>query len=281
MRPVRGLAQRVEHDDFHAPNLGDDFVRHFLAVAAIGQPFAPALLEEKTVARRFPVRQGQGSDAQVADFKRAVEHARSRDEVAYRVRAVVERVEKDAAEMLHRGRAGVDGQGLLASDLAEAAAIVHAHDVVRVRVGDEHGVEARDALAEALQAELRRGVHDQPRVRRLDVDGGPGAVVLRVGEEGSGVFLADDRHAVGGASAEENEFERHRARRLPAAGGQVKDGRTCSPRFWETLTAGAAHGGGRSLGVKVETGSSAARFTCLSNHWMVSQRTCSTLSRAS
>jgi hypothetical protein len=138
------------------------------------------------------------------------------------VRAVVEGVEKYAPQVLQRRRAGVDGQRLLARERAEAAAVVHAHDVVRVRVRDQHGIEPTDALAQALDAELRRGVHDQPRMRRLDVDGGPGAVVLRVGEEGGGVFLADDRHAIRGAGAEEDELERHRGGRLPAMPGQVK-----------------------------------------------------------
>ncbi len=219
---MRCLAERVEHDDFDAANLGDDFIRHFLAIAAISQALAPGLLEKEAMAGRFPMRQGQGSDAQVANFKRAIERARGRDEVAFRMWAVVEGVEKNAAQVFQRRRAGVDGQGLLAGHLAEAAAVVHTHNVVCVRVGDEHGVEARDALAEALQAELRRGVHNEPRVWRLDVDGRPGAVVLRVGEEGGGVFLADDRHAVGGASAEESELERHRAERLPVDCGQVK-----------------------------------------------------------
>ena len=55
----------------------------------------------------------------------------------------------------------------------------------------------------------------------------------------------------------------------------------CGAKLDAVRATPSLHGGGRSVGVKVETGGSAARFTCLSNQWRVSQRTCSTLSRAS
>lgn len=130
------------------------------------------------------MRQRQRRDAEIADGKRPIERARRGDEVTFRVRPVVEGVEKNPPQVLQRRRAGMDGQRLLARQRTEAPAVIHAHDVVRVRVRDEHGIQPADAFAQALQAELRRGVHREPHLRRLHVNGRPGAMVLRIGEKG-------------------------------------------------------------------------------------------------
>ena len=76
-------------------------------------------------------------------------------------------------------------------------------------MGDEHGIDLLDFFAQALEAELRRRIHNHAGRRRLNVDGRAGAVVFRIGQEGLRVINANHRHALRGAGAEESEGEGH------------------------------------------------------------------------
>ena len=106
-------------------------------------------------------------------------------------RPPVEGVDKNPLERVHRGRVRIDRQRPIAQ-IAEPAAIVQAHDVVGVRVRENHRVEPVDFFAQALHAELRRRVHDELDFVRRDVNRGAGAPVLRVGQEFRRILLADD-----------------------------------------------------------------------------------------
>ena len=64
-------------------------------------------------------------------------------------------------------------------------------------------------FAEALDAEFRRGIHDQFGLVGGDVNRRAGAMVFRVGEEFGWIFLADDGHALGSAGAEKDELKPH------------------------------------------------------------------------
>ena len=56
---------------------------------------------------------------------------------------------KNALEIGHGGRRGIDGKILSAR--AKGPQIVKAHDVVRMRVGVDDGIEAPDVFAQALE----------------------------------------------------------------------------------------------------------------------------------
>jgi len=92
-----------------------------------------------------------------------------------------------------------------AAQIAEAPAVVQSHDVVGMRVREDDRVQPPDIFAQHLEAKFRRRVHDQFDLFRGHVDGGAGAVVFRVGQKFRRVLLADDRHALRSARAEEDE----------------------------------------------------------------------------
>ena len=77
--------------------------------------------------------------------------------------------------------------------------------MIRVGVSDDHGVEPADVLAQHLDAKFRRRIHHELHRIRGDVDGGTGAMVLRVGEECLRVIPSDDGHSLRSAGAEERE----------------------------------------------------------------------------
>ena len=65
--------------------------------------------------------------------KRPVDDMRLGHEIALRDGLGVEGVLKDAPQILHRRRAGIDRQRRPAAQIAKAPAIIQAHDVVGVR----------------------------------------------------------------------------------------------------------------------------------------------------
>ena len=139
-------------------------------------------------------------------------------EIALRHRPILEGVAEDAPEIVHRRFVGVDGERFAVAQVAETTAVVEAHDVVGVSVGEEHRVDVADLLPQDLEPELGRRVDDEADGIGLHVDRGPGAVVFRIGEEGLRVVHADHRHALRCAAAEEKERERHVARSIGANG---------------------------------------------------------------
>ena len=103
------------------------------------------------------------------------------------------------------GLGPVDRQRLPA--VAEHPQIIEAHDVIRVGVRDQHGIHAPDVFPQRLLAEIRPGIHDPRAFRRLDVGGGAGAFVARVGRAADRAIAGHQRDALRGAGAEKGESE--------------------------------------------------------------------------
>src|SRR5260370_11384393 len=76
-------------------------------------------------------------------------------------------------------------------------------------MSEENGVQPADFFAEHLHAKLRRRVHDQFGLLRGDVDGRPGAMVLRIRKKLWRILLPDDRHALRSPRAQADEREGH------------------------------------------------------------------------
>src|SRR5260370_32203822 len=76
-------------------------------------------------------------------------------------------------------------------------------------MSEENGVQPADFFAEHLHAKLRRRVHHQFGLLRGDVDGRPGAVVLRIRKKLRRILLPDDRHALRSPRAQADEREGH------------------------------------------------------------------------
>jgi hypothetical protein len=77
------------------------------------------------------------------------------------------------------------------------------HDVIRVGMREDDGVNQVDLLAKTLDAQLRRGIDEEFDLAGFNIDRGAGAVVFWIGEEGFWIFPTDDRHAGGSAAAQE------------------------------------------------------------------------------
>ena len=83
----------------------------------------------------------------------------------------------------------------------EGANVVEAEDVVGVAVGEQDGIEAVEADAEGLLAEVRRGVdHDVLSVAR-EQQGRAQAIVVRIFRGANGALASQGGHAHGGAGA--------------------------------------------------------------------------------
>ncbi len=86
--------------------------------------------------------------------------------------------------------------------------VVQAKDVVRVGVGDQHGIDARQGVLQGLLAEVRGGVDQQPEPVMPEVDAGAQPPVARICRSADGAVAADQGHAGGGAGAEKERFGR-------------------------------------------------------------------------
>ncbi len=201
---MRLVAQRVQHGDFDALDFFQRRAGDLLAVAQIREAFFAGLDKEITERGHRTVRQGQGDDFQIAERERSVNDVRFGMKITFPDRASIKGVSEDPLQVVHRSFAGINWQRTFAQ-ITETAAIVQAHDVVGVRMGEDHRVEPADVFAQALHAEFRRRVHDQPDLVRRDIDRRARAVVFGVRQKFRRIFLGDDRHALRRAGTEKCE----------------------------------------------------------------------------
>ncbi len=122
--------------------------------------------------------------------------------------AVVEDVSKDALDDGKSGAGGVDrnAAGLM---VVERADVIEAEDVVGMTVRVDDGVEAVDAGAQNLGAEVGRGVDDDITVARGDQDGRAKAGVAGISRVADGAGTADGGNAGTRAGTEHGDFEVH------------------------------------------------------------------------
>ena len=211
------VAQRVEDQCVHAGDLRAHGVGHGFAVAQVGDERASAADEKIPVRRHAPVRYRQRDDLRVAQAEWAVHGMRLGMQVAGPAVLPVERKRKDLSQLLDRGLRAIDRQHF--STVAECPQIIEAHDVIRVRVRDHHGIEPPDVFTQRLRAEIRSRVHDPRTFRGLDVGCGARAFVARIGRAADRAVAREHRDAVRGAGAEEGEGEiAHEGRGASGAG---------------------------------------------------------------
>ena len=114
--------------------------------------------------------------------------------------------EKEAEKAVEQG---LEDVAKAATEVADAAAVIHSHDVVGMGMRDEDGIQIAEFLTEHLGPEIWSGVDDQSNRRRLDVNRGAQSVIPRVGQKGLRILLSDDGNPLRGACAQEAECERH------------------------------------------------------------------------
>ena len=123
----------------------------------------------------------------------------------------------------------------------ERANVVEAEDVVGVAVGEQDGVEAIEADAEGLLAEIGCGVDDDVLAVARKQEGGAQAVIVRIFRGADAAIACERGHAHGGAGAEYGDFYGsggHFRTKLYRRGGEV----------------GKFTGGGKMLGRLYRTG---------------------------
>ena len=74
-------------------------------------------------------------------------------------------------------------------------------------VSENDSVQPANAFPQALNPELRRSIDRELDLRRLDKNGGTRPIVLWIGEKFGRILLADDRHTLRRAGAQESEGE--------------------------------------------------------------------------
>src|SRR5687768_17585576 len=133
-----GEAQGIEDGHVHATHGIDDVGGNLLAIAQVGQSLSAALGKEKAVCIDLAVRQFKGGNFEIADAERARENPGLRDKVTARPWPIVKGKSENALQHPHGGFAGVNWQWVSASQIADPAAIVHTHDMIRVAMGDDY-----------------------------------------------------------------------------------------------------------------------------------------------
>ncbi len=218
VRGMRFITQRVQEQHIQAAEQGQGFFRDVAVVSQVGR-FA----ETETVAGPASVKHGHGLEAQSGDLdRRAVEgvgpDARPRGLGLASMKDVGENAPDDSQRFL----GGID-RDRLGLQKVERAQIVEAQDVVGVAVSKQHRVDAREARAQGLLAEIGPRVDDHAMAVPAQRDRGPQSPVARVVRVAHRARAADRRDAHTRARAQHRDGQplgrlRHRpAGHLPWA----------------------------------------------------------------
>lgn len=117
-----------------------------------------------------------------------------------------EGVGKDAFEIGERAGGCVDGHVLL-FEFAEPAEIVEAENMVRMRVGVNHRINAGDCLTQALRAEIRGCVDLKNRFPRAKNCRRAKPLVPRIGRRAYPALATDNRYAVRSARSQKCDIK--------------------------------------------------------------------------
>src|SRR5215207_5142556 len=112
---MRLISQGIKHDDIDASYGLNDIRRHFLTIAEIGKLLAVTLGKQEPGARDLAVGQYERRYLQITDFKRTVDHALFRDEIAPWPWPFVKSECKNAPQVRHCFFGGVNGHRFAAA----------------------------------------------------------------------------------------------------------------------------------------------------------------------
>lgn len=116
-------------------------------------------------------------------------------------------VGKDSSDIALIFGRGVDGDWSFVFE-TESADVIHSHDVVGVRVGDEDGFEVEYPFAKELESHFGGAIDEDVAIWPLKEATRPGAMVSWVGEELRGILFSERRDAIAGARPQ-NDRVRH------------------------------------------------------------------------
>ena len=114
--------------------------------------------------------------------------------------AGVEREPKYALQIPHRfGRCIYRHR---AQCVRKAPEIIEAHDVIGVRMRENHRVQIADIFAKRLGPKISPSIHHPRTFRRLNIDRGAQPIIARIGRPADVAIAANHRHALRRAGAE-------------------------------------------------------------------------------
>ena len=153
------------------------------------------------------VHDGHGNPGRTGDVEGTIHHGRHQSrnatpEFGWRT----ERVPEDAPEFVDRVAIAVDGERPAAPQGDEAPQLVEAEDVVRMTVGVDDRVDARQPLRQRLAAQVWRRVHQHLRPIVVgDDDGGTESLVFGRRRLADGTAAANHRNSLRRARAEKRD----------------------------------------------------------------------------
>ncbi len=204
MARMRFVPQGVDdqHGDFR--DFLDDRRRNMMAIAEISGEFAAAAGENVSVNQQFPVRNLGRGQFDVSNGERSGDFVRLRPDVIAEGVLSVERVVKDAPQVGHGVRRGINRHGPV-GQFAKAPQVVESGHVVGVRMGEDRGIKAAQPVAEGLGTQVGRGINEEHGVLRFDKDGRAQAAVALVLGSAHAAVAGHERDALGCAGAEKRD----------------------------------------------------------------------------
>ena len=202
---VRLVAQGIDDQMADAVDLFNGEVWDDFAVAEVSDEGLMILGEKVTEDVGAAVFDGERGDGGGADLEGTGDDFWGGSDVTWPAIFAIEGEFENALEIGHGFWGGVDGEIFAA--VAEGAEVIEAHDVIGMGVGEDHGVEAAEAFAEGLGAEIGAGVDHPSGFGGLEINGGAGALVVGVSGGADGAIATNHGDALGGSCAEESEVE--------------------------------------------------------------------------
>lgn len=201
------FAEGVEDDEGGALGKALGFWCDFAAIGKVTEFGACGFLGEDVAEGVYgAVGEGCGLDGALGERELGGHGGKVEGGVAAVARLFADGVGVDGADAVEGGLVSIDGECEVAAEVAEAAEVVHAEDVIGVAVGEEDTVHPSDVVGEALHAELLGGVHLEVKAVHDDMNAGAGAPVFGVGEVEARVLASDHGDALRGPCAHKDDF---------------------------------------------------------------------------
>lgn len=201
MRYVLFALQGVEDQHFGAFEAFVGFFRNEIGIGDVTQP-----VDAKSQNGQFEMHDGQGNDRNAVYLEGACIDLVQGESGYARIIYLGEGVGVFDAELVEYFFRSVYGHiGLLHE--VKGANVVQAGRMVTVFVGEDHGVDARDLLAEHLLAKIWSGIDHKMPVIHLDEEGGAQALIAIVKGLAYSTGAPDHWHTLGGTGAEKCDFQ--------------------------------------------------------------------------
>lgn len=156
---VRFVAQGIDHKELDVAGRFVRFRRNRVAIRVVGQQSVSASRKNVAGGVEPSMRKLHRHNVEIAQLKGPRDFADLRaDVIPEHACAAVESKREDPLQVVEHGRCRID-RHVRRPHLAKSPNVVEAHDVIRVRVGEQDRVDAMHLFAQALRPEVRGSVY--------------------------------------------------------------------------------------------------------------------------